>query len=173
MPKKKNKKKTEWTTHKHACSSKFPDLVLTEITTPFLNLTLLRACYFRHTIGPLTRFVFLTKILRLILWVLGSLMTCAFMASSLRLSACFIYDKRAWVIYCSLSWQWYIFETSNITDKIYFIIFSGRKWETMLECSAHNKTSLVTSVYNMFLLLFTSAGSHTYGHECAIYTVQC
>ena len=43
----------------------------------------------------------------------------------------------------------------------------------MLECSAHNKTSLVTSVYNMFLLLFTSAGSHTYGHECAIYTVQC
>ena len=105
--------------------------------------------------------------------VLGSLMTCAFMASSLRLSACFIYDKRAWVTYCSLSWQWYIFETSNIADKIYFIIFSGRKWETMLECSAHNKTSLVTSVYNMFLLLFTSAGSHTYGHECAIYTVQC
>ena len=89
------KKKTEWTTHKHACSSKFPDLVLTEITTTFLNLTLLRACYFRHTIGSLTRFVFLTKILRLILWVLGSLMTCAFMASSLRLSACFIYDKRA------------------------------------------------------------------------------
>ena len=90
-------------------------------------------------------------------------MTCAFMASSLRLSACFIYDKRAWVTYCSLSWQWYIFETSNIADKIYFIVFSGRKWETMLECSAHNKTSLVTSVYNMFLLL----------HECAIYTVQC
>ena len=88
------KKKTEWTTHKHACSSKFPDLVLTEITTTFLNLTSLRACYFRHTIGSLTRFVFLTKILRLILWVQGSLMTCAFMASSLRLSACFIYDKR-------------------------------------------------------------------------------
>ena len=152
---------------------KIPWLSLNRNNHYFPHLTLLRACYFRHTIGSLTRFVFLTKILRLILWVLGSLMTCAFMASSLRLSACFIYDKRAWVIYCSLSWQWYIFETSNIADKIYFIIFSGRKWETMLECSAHNKTSLVTSVYNMFLLLFTSAGSHTYGHECAIYTVQC
>ena len=46
---------------------------------------------------------FLTKTLRFILWVLGSLMTCALMVSSLGLSACFIFDKRAWVIYCSLS----------------------------------------------------------------------
>ena len=35
----------------------------------------------------------------------------------------FIYDKRAQVIYCSLSWHWYIFETSNLSDRIDFIMF--------------------------------------------------
>ena len=72
----KDAEKTYQTTQKHACSSKFPDLVLTEITTTFLNLTSLLACHFRRTIGSLTRFVFLTKILRLILWVQGRLVTC-------------------------------------------------------------------------------------------------
>ena len=96
---------------------KIPWLSLNRNNHYFPHLILLRACYFRHTIGSLTRFVFLTEILRLILWVLGSLMTCAFMASSLRLSACFIYDKRAWVIYCSLSWQWYILKRVTLQTR--------------------------------------------------------
>ena len=45
------------------------------------------------------------------------------MVSSLRLSACFIYGERARVIYCSLSWHWYIFKTSNPSDRIDFIMF--------------------------------------------------
>ena len=56
-------------------------------------------------------------------WVQGSPMTCALMVSSLMLSACFIYDKRARVIYFPLSWHWYIFETSNLSDRIGFIMF--------------------------------------------------
>ena len=39
-------------------------------------------------------------------------------------SACFIYDKRAWVIFCSLRLQWYYFEKSNLAEKIYFIMLS-------------------------------------------------
>ena len=99
--------------------------------------------------------VFLAKTLRFILLMLGSLLLCALMVSSLGLSACFINDKRAWVIYCSLSWQWYIFNASNLwnlADKIYFIMFSGRKWETTLQYGAHNKVFLVTSIHSMFLL---------------------
>ena len=135
----------------------------------------IRACYFRSTIELLTRlvFFFLIKTLCFILWVLGSLMTCALMVSSLGLSTWFYYDKRAWVIYFSLSRQWYIFETSNHADKIDFILFSGRTWETTLECGAHNKAFLVTLVYSMFLLLFTFTGSQTSAHEWAIYAVQC
>ena len=106
-------------------------------------------------------FFFLIKTLCFLLWVLGSLMTSALMVSSLRLSTCFDYDKRAWVIYFSLSRQWYIFETSNHADKIGFILFSGRWWETTRECGAHNKAFLVTLVYGMFLLLFTFTGSQT------------
>ena len=122
----------------------------------------IRACYFRSTIELLTRFVFfLIKTLGFSLWVLGSLMTSALMVSSLRLSTCFDYDKRAWVIYFSLSRQWYIFETSNHADKIGFILFSGRSWETTSECGAHNKAFLLTLVYGMFLLLFTFTGSQT------------
>ena len=56
----------------------------------------LRACYFRSTSLSLTRFLFSTKALRFKRWKLGSPMTCALIVSSLRLSACFIYDKRAW-----------------------------------------------------------------------------
>ena len=82
----------------------------------------LRACYFRSTSLSLTRFLFLTKALRFKLWVQGNTTICALMVSSLRPSACFIYDERAWVIYCSLSWQWYIFETSNLSDRIDLII---------------------------------------------------
>ena len=81
-----------------------------------------RACFFRSTSLSLTRFLFLTKALRFKLWVQGNTTICAFMVSSLRLLACFIYDERAWVIYCSLSWQWYIFETSNLSDRIDLII---------------------------------------------------
>ena len=54
------------------------------------------ACYFRSTSLSLTRFLFSTKALRFKRWKLGSPMTCALIVSSLRLSACFIYDKRAW-----------------------------------------------------------------------------
>ena len=82
----------------------------------------LLACYFRSTSLSLTRAVrFFTKALRFKQWKLGSPMTCALMVSSLRLSACFIYDKRVWVIYCSLSWRWYIFETNNVSDKMGFM----------------------------------------------------
>ena len=82
----KKKKKTEWTTHKHACSSKFPDLVLTEITTTFFKVPS------QDCVADSVRFLnqdisFNT--------VGASLMTCALMVSCLRLSACFIYDKRA------------------------------------------------------------------------------
>ena len=54
------------------------------------------ACYFRSTSLSLTRFLFSTKALRFKRWKLGSPMTCALIVSSLRLSAFFIYDKRAW-----------------------------------------------------------------------------
>ena len=87
----------------------------------------LRACYFRSTSLSCTRFLFFffffTKALRFKRWMQGSLMTCALTISSLRLSACFIYDKRARVIYCSLRWHWYIFEKSNLSDRIDFIMF--------------------------------------------------
>ena len=56
----------------------------------------LRACYFLSTRLSLTRFLFSTKALRFKRWKLGSPMTFALIVSSLRLSACFIYDKRAW-----------------------------------------------------------------------------
>ena len=56
------------------------------------------------------------------------------------LTACFVYDKRAWVIHCSLGWHWYFFETSDLAHKIYFIMFSGRKCETTLTYGAYNKT---------------------------------
>ena len=45
------------------------------------------------------------------------------MVSFLRLSACYTYVERTWVIYCSLSWQWYIFKTSNLSERIDFIMF--------------------------------------------------
>ena len=83
----------------------------------------LRACYFHSTCLSLTWFLLFTKALRFKRWKLGSPKTCSLMVSSLRLSVCSIYDKRAWVIYCSLSWQWYIFETSNLSDRIDFIMF--------------------------------------------------
>ena len=127
---------------KHVCSSKFPNLALTEITITLLNLTSrtdnskpgfntiwkglwpsltdsIRQIHFVRVLFHIIHFsmrlyrfsVFLYWIWRrffnqdfaFILWVLGSLMTCVLMVSSLRLSACFIFDKRAWVIYCSLS----------------------------------------------------------------------
>ena len=44
--------------------------------------------------------VLFTKALRFKRWVRGSPLTCAIVVYSLRLSACFIYDKRARVIYC-------------------------------------------------------------------------
>ena len=75
----------------------------------------LRACYFHSTSLSLTWFLLFTKALRFKRWKLGSPMTFALTVSSLRLSVCFICDKRAWVIYCSLSWQLYIFETSNLS----------------------------------------------------------
>ena len=56
-------------------------------------------------------------------WEQGSPTICTLRASSLSLSACFIYDKRAWVTYCSLNWQWYNFEMSNLSNGIDFIIF--------------------------------------------------
>ena len=40
-------------------------------------------------------FFFFTKALRFKQWVQGGLMTCTLNVSSLRLSACFIYNKRA------------------------------------------------------------------------------
>ena len=83
----------------------------------------LRACYFRSTSLSRTRFLFFTKALRFKRRVKGSPMICALMISSLRPSACFIYDKRARVIYCSFSWHWYIFETSSLSDRINFIMF--------------------------------------------------
>ena len=151
------KKKTDQTTEKTLCSSKLPNLVLTEITIILLNLTSrtdnwkpgfniiwkglwpsltnsIRQIHFVrglfHIIHFSTRLYrfsvflywiwrrFFNQALRFILWVLGSLMTCDLMVSSLRLSACFIFDKRAWVIYCSLSWQQYFFETSNLVGKM-------------------------------------------------------
>lgn len=118
------------------------------------------------------RWSFLTKMLCFVLWVLGSLITCALMVSSLRLLPYFIYNKQVWLFYCSLSWQWYNFETSNLADETFFIMVSGRKWETRLECGTHNEAFLVMSVYKMFLLLFTSIGSQTLAQECAIYAVQ-
>ena len=134
----KKKKKQIRQLKKHVCSSKFPNLALTEITITLLNLTsrtdswkpgfniiwkglwpsltdsIRQIHFFRvlfhiiHFSTRLYRFsvflvLYLTKTLRFILWVLGSLMTCVLMVSSPRLSACFIFDKRAWVIYCSLS----------------------------------------------------------------------
>ena len=72
-------------------------------------------------------------------------MTYALMVSSLRMLACFICNEQVWLLYCSLSWQWYIFETNNLADKIYFM-FSSRKWETRLECDAHNQAFLAMSV---------------------------
>ena len=47
-------------------------------------------------------FFFFTKALRFKRLLQGSPRTCALMVSSLRLSACFIHDKRARVIYCSV-----------------------------------------------------------------------
>ena len=47
-------------------------------------------------------------------------MTCALMVSSLRPSACFIYDKRARVIYCS---HWCIFAPLHLSERIDFIMF--------------------------------------------------
>ena len=66
---------------------------------------------------------FFAKALHFKRWVQGSPMTCALMVSSLRLSTCLIYDKWVQVIYCSLSWHWYIFETRNLLDRIDFIMF--------------------------------------------------
>ena len=59
----------------------------------------LRACYFHSTSLSLTWFLLFTKALRFKRWKLGSPMTFALMVSSLRLSVCFICDKRAWVIF--------------------------------------------------------------------------
>ena len=121
-------------------------------------LETLRVCYFRGTSLSRTRFLFFTKALRFKRWVQGSPMTCVLVISSLMLSACFIYDKRARAIYYSHSWHWYFFETSNLSDRIDLISFAS-KWETTLKCGAHNKAFLVTSIYSMFLLLFASIGS--------------
>ena len=97
-------------------------------------------------------FFFFTKALRFKQWVQGGPMTCTLNVSSLRLSACFIYNKRAWVIYCSVSWHWYIFETSNLSDRIDFIMFPvSNEKQRLIE-------AFVTSVYSMLLLLFNSIG---------------
>ena len=61
-----------------------------------------RACYFRSTSLSLTRVLILIKELRFKRWELGRPMTCALMVSSLRLSACFVYDKPAWVLFTQL-----------------------------------------------------------------------
>ena len=57
----------------------------------------LHACYFRTTSLSRTWFLFFffTKAPHFKWWLQGSPMTCALMVSSLRLLACFIYDKRA------------------------------------------------------------------------------
>ena len=83
----------------------------------------LRARYFRRTNSSLSWFLFLPK--NCLLNGGGEVFPWrALMFSSLRLSACFIYDIRVWVIYCTLSWQWYIFETSSLSDRIGFIMFA-------------------------------------------------
>ena len=87
------------------------------------TFTTLRARYFRRTNSSLSWFLFLPK--NCLLNGGGEVFPWrALMFSSLRLSACFIYDIRVWVIYCTLSWQWYIFETSSLSDRIGFIMFA-------------------------------------------------
>ena len=96
-------------------------------------------------------YVLVTSVARLCRWI--GLFVCFFFnqdtafytvgarhSHDMCLTACFVYDKRAWVIHCSLGWHWFFFETSNLADKIYFIMFSGRKCETTLEYGAYNET---------------------------------
>ena len=60
----------------------------------------LRACYFRRTNSSLSWFLFLPK--HCLLNSGGEVVPWrALMFPCLRLSACFIYDKRVWVIYCT------------------------------------------------------------------------
>ena len=56
------------------------------------------------------------------------------------------YDKRVWVIYCSLSWQWYIFETSNLSNRTDFIMFPVANEKRRLS-GAHNKVLRHDSVF--------------------------
>ena len=56
-----------------------------------LVISVPRVC---HGLGSFF-FFFFTKAPHFKWWLQGSPMTCALMVSSLRLSACFIYDKRA------------------------------------------------------------------------------
>ena len=114
----------------------------------------LRACYFHSTSLSLTWFLLFTKALRFKRWRLGSPMTFALMVSSLRLSVCFICDKRAWVIYCSLSWQWYIFETSNLSYRIYFIMFPIANENGLYQ----NETNLIFFSARKFQLWLNSEG---------------
>ena len=49
-------------------------------------------------------------------WEQGSPTICTLRASSLSLSACFIYDKRAWVIYSGTILRWVTFQTGLISS---------------------------------------------------------